>query len=301
MQNLLSLRKKTHKKFRCPIDMTEKNNSQTIIFTQVKNLSTVLDVGCGCGDLGIALDKMKSCKVYGIDNSIRHISQARKSESYEEVFNINLDENYGKMLNDYEDFFDCIILGDILEHLKNPQLVLCKLKKLLKDEGYFLISIPNFAHASMKADLLNNEFNFNCENEFINSQQIKFFTCKNLPSFLSDINIRVEKLKYTFKNLSGIKNTKSYSKLPTPIINYIFNNPHSFVKQYIIKAQKSDLSANEIFEINKEIFETSSNDIQKSYVFKETFKDAKNKIDLIKRHNFLIFLNSCIMRKTQIS
>lgn len=301
MQNLLTASTGRQKKFRCPVDMTEKNNSRTIIFTQVKNLSTVLDVGCASGELGITLNKMKSCKVYGIDNCIRHITTARKSGAYEEVFNINLDENYGKMLNDYEDFFDCIILGDTLQHLKNPQLALCKLKKLLKDDGYFLISVSNFAHASIKADLLNNEFRFSCENEFINMQPIKFFTCKNLPSFLADINIRIENLKFTYKNLAGIKNTKAYLNLPNTIINYIFSNPHSFVKQYIIKAQKSDLTQNNILEINKEIFELGTKDIKKSYLYKETYNEAKNKINLIKRHNFLILLNSCIMRKRRIS
>ena len=90
MQNLLTVNKKSRKKFRCPIDMSAKNNSQTILFTLVKNLSTVLDVGCASGEMGIALDKMKSCKVYGIDNSIRHIAAARNSGSYEEVFNMGI-------------------------------------------------------------------------------------------------------------------------------------------------------------------------------------------------------------------
>ena len=301
MGNSLLTGKKNSKKFRCPIDMTEKNNSDTILFTQVKNLATVLDVGCGAGNLGIALNKMKSCKVYGIDNSIRQIAAARSSGAYEEVFNINLDENYGKMLDDYNDFFDCIILGNTLQHLKNPQLLLGKLKKLLKDDGFMLISVPNFAHASTKAELLNNDFNYGYENVFLNMQPSKIFTGKNLPSFLSDINLRIENLKFTYKNLAGIKNTRSYSKLPCRIINYIFSNPHSFVKEYIIKTQKSDLTTNEIFDINKEIFDNSPDEIKKSFLYKETFRDAKRKIDLIKRHNLLIFLNSCIMKKKRIS
>lgn len=301
MQNLLTVNKKSRKKFRCPIDMSAKNNSQTILFTLVKNLSTVLDVGCASGEMGIALDKMKSCKVYGIDNSIRHIAAARNSGSYEEVFNINLDENYGKMLDDYNDTFDCIIIGDTLQQLKKPQLVLGKLKKLLKDDGFILISVPNFAHASLKADLLNNDCICTRENDFTGMQPVKIFTCKNLPSFLSDINLRIENLKFTFQNLAGIKNTKTYSRLPQNIINYIFSNPHSFVKQYIIKVQKSDLTTNEVFEINKEIFDGSNADIKKSFLYKETYRDSKHKIDLIKRHNFLIFLNSCIIKKRRIS
>ena len=301
MQNLLTVSKKPRKKFRCPINMSEKNNSQTIIFTLIKNLTTVLDVGCASGELGIALDKMKSCKVYGIDNSIRHIATARSCGSYEEVFNINLDENYGKMLDDYNEFFDCIIIGDTLQHLKNPQLVLGKLKKLLKEDGCMLISVPNFAHASIKGDLLNNDCTSCRDNDFINMQPMKIFTCKNLPSFLSDINLRIDNLKFTYKNLAGIKNTKTYSKLPDNIINYIFHNPHSFVKQYILKVQKSDLTTNDVFEINKEIFAQSENDIKKSYLYKETYHDSKHKIDLIKRHNFLIFLNSCIIKKKRLS
>lgn len=292
------IKNKSKKNFRCPIDMTEKNKSQTIIFTQVKNLSTVLDVGCGEGELGITLNKMKSCKVYGIDNNSKKISIARKTETYEEIFNINLDENYGTMLKDYEDFFDCIILGDILEHLKHPQLVLRKLKKLLKDEGYILVSVPNVAHANVKAALLNNEFYLK-EEGFINENQLKFFTYKTLPSFFSDLNFRIENLKYTFSDLYSCRDFNIYSNLPNDIIKYIFHTPHSFVQKYIIKAQKSDLSTKAVFDINQDFFNNSKKEIYKSYVYKDIYKKSKKQINLIKRYNFLLFINSCIIKNNK--
>jgi len=42
-----------------------------------------------------------------------------------------------------ESSFDTIIVGEVLEHLENPSALLREAKKVLKDDGILLISIPN--------------------------------------------------------------------------------------------------------------------------------------------------------------
>ena len=49
-------------------------------------------------------------------------------------------------LSKYEGHFDCIIFADVLEHLVYPKEVLAKLKSLLKEDGFILVSIPNVRH-----------------------------------------------------------------------------------------------------------------------------------------------------------
>ena len=63
-------------------------------------------------------------------------------------------------LDQYTSYFDRIILADVLEHLVDPMEVLRKLSKLLKNDGKFLIDIPNIAHSSIKYNLLKNNFNY---------------------------------------------------------------------------------------------------------------------------------------------
>ena len=48
--------------------------------------SSVLDVACGTGKLSIALKKQKSCRVVGIDLSLRMLNFARKSNPSNDIF-----------------------------------------------------------------------------------------------------------------------------------------------------------------------------------------------------------------------
>ena len=62
-----------------PIDITNKNSSQTIIYDFISYKSCVLDVGCACGDLGIVLNKNKKCTVYGMEFDIKSIQIALRA------------------------------------------------------------------------------------------------------------------------------------------------------------------------------------------------------------------------------
>lgn len=44
----------------------------------------------------------------------------------------------------YEDgFFDTIYMGQVLEHIRNPGIVLREIKRVLKDDGVFVLDVPN--------------------------------------------------------------------------------------------------------------------------------------------------------------
>ena len=43
----------------------------------------------------------------------------------------------------WNDSFDVILLADVIEHISNPGLVLAEAKKLLREEGKIVISVPN--------------------------------------------------------------------------------------------------------------------------------------------------------------
>lgn len=53
-----------------------------------------------------------------------------------------------------EEQFDCVIFGDVLEHLFDPWAVIEKVKPYIKHNGVILASIPNVAHISVLAPLL---------------------------------------------------------------------------------------------------------------------------------------------------
>ncbi|GMW03464.1 MAG: hypothetical protein AMXMBFR84_45980 [Candidatus Hydrogenedentota bacterium] len=98
----------------------------------------ILDCGCGGGELGRLLKQRGAQEVVGIEIVEKAWRIARR----------NLDDallgSVEEMELPYEDeHFDCIIFGDVLEHLVDPTAVLRKVSRVLKPGGSICISIPN--------------------------------------------------------------------------------------------------------------------------------------------------------------
>ena len=54
-------------KYKRELDLGMENNSLSLMFNHITENSVVLDVGCACGDLGVALKNIKYAEVYGLD------------------------------------------------------------------------------------------------------------------------------------------------------------------------------------------------------------------------------------------
>ena len=110
----------------------------------------ILDVGCGCGALMARVKGLyPKSEVWGI-------------ELVPEIAEIA--SHMGKILcGDVEkmelpwkkEYFDYVIMGDVLEHLMDPEIVLKRLQKYLKQGGgHIIVSMPNIKHYSVILPLL---------------------------------------------------------------------------------------------------------------------------------------------------
>lgn len=109
----------------------------------------ILDVGCGCGAL-IARVKgiYPNSEVWGIEL----VPKIAKIASH--IGKI-LCGDVEKMEFPWEkEYFDYIIMGDVLEHLMDPESVLKRLHKYLKQGGHIIVSMPNIKHYSVVLPLL---------------------------------------------------------------------------------------------------------------------------------------------------
>ena len=71
--------------------------------------------------------------------------------------------------------FDCVLFGDVLEHLFDPWAVIEKVKPYIKQNGVILASIPNVAHISVLAPLLAGNWTYT-EYGLLDKTHIRFFT-----------------------------------------------------------------------------------------------------------------------------
>jgi methionine biosynthesis protein MetW len=144
------------------------------VFDLVPEEAFVLDVGCSTGKLGEKLINEKNCRVFGIDFSPKSIKIASKRLNKAILF--DLDSGKLPFANNK---FDVIIFADVLEHIKRPDLVLKKFKKILKDDGLVIVSIPNIGYVSSRIRHLFGKWDY-YETGLMDKTHIRFFTFKTM-------------------------------------------------------------------------------------------------------------------------
>ena len=108
-------------------------------FKENQQETKILDIGCANGDFlaGLMLLGMKSA--HGIELNKEMAEVAKKRGISIEVGMFNSNSFKGQK-------FQCINLGDVLEHVPDPRLVLTDIKNLLDKEGILIISTPNIGN-----------------------------------------------------------------------------------------------------------------------------------------------------------
>lgn len=152
---------------------------------------TILDVGCASGRLGAALKKRQDCFVVGVEYEPEIANEAK--DLLDEVIVGDIEEKIGTLPSDY---FDCIVLADVLEHLRFPETVLQKLNRALKDTGIIVASIPNVRHWSVVRALLEGDWNYE-DAGILDRTHLRFFTRKSVLKIFADSGYAVTGLTHT--------------------------------------------------------------------------------------------------------
>lgn len=152
----------------------------------------VLELGCG---MGATLSKIK----YLYPNSyVCGIEIVDKVAYYANLLNPVKCADVETMEWDYEDnSFDYVIMGDILEHLRDPWSILNKVNKLVKTGGKIIISMPNVLHYSVILPLIiKGEFHYS-DAGILDTTHLKMWTKKEIVSLVEDSGFTIENISYS--------------------------------------------------------------------------------------------------------
>ena len=183
---------------------------------------------------GVRINKLPQnfhtlCTVLGHNISeqedVEHTSQTYLLTKY--------DNDWWDDFSQYKEKFDYIICGDVLEHLRFPQDTLKILKTYLKENGSIIASIPNIAHMSIKANLLVNDFTYTPLG-LLDETHIHLFTYKSIAEMLSNLGLKIENCEWTLQSKQAWQPNNPYPNLSKNIQQFLFNDWHSFVCQYVV-------------------------------------------------------------------
>lgn len=142
----------------------------------------VLDVGCGAGALGGTLREERGIEVAGVE--LFADAAARAAERLDDVIVADLDTL--AELPYPEGYFDTLIFGDVLEHLRDPHRLLRALRPYLAPDGAIVCSIPNVKHWSVVTPLLVQDRWRYEDAGLLDRTHVHFFTLEEIALMLAE-------------------------------------------------------------------------------------------------------------------
>jgi 2-polyprenyl-3-methyl-5-hydroxy-6-metoxy-1,4-benzoquinol methylase len=152
--------------------------------------SFVLDVGCSTGYLARGLVE-RGASVIGVEADPTAAAEARavcENVLVGDVETMELPFPAGS--------FDLVLCGDLLEHLRDPQAFLTRVRPLLRREGRLVLTTPNVANWALRLGLLFGRWTYT-DRGLLDRTHVHLFTRRTLEEALEAAGYRIAAFDFT--------------------------------------------------------------------------------------------------------
>ncbi|MBI3772485.1 MAG: class I SAM-dependent methyltransferase [Gammaproteobacteria bacterium] len=155
-----------------------------------KKLERILEIGCGEAGFAEAVKRLTGAEAWGLE-----LNQLAAGVAAERLDQLLLGDVISQMDNLPDQYFDCIVMNDVIEHLIDPEECLTRLKEKLVSGGVIVCSIPNVRHYT---NLYNMLFKKQWRYEdagILDRTHLRFFTEKSIREMFVRLGFNVQILK----------------------------------------------------------------------------------------------------------
>ncbi len=148
----------------------------------------ILDIGCGGGLLGGHLKTgREDRRIWGIEVIEEAAHEA--TQILDHVITGSVESCFP--LECAPETFDCIIFGDVLEHLVEPKKTLQAIRPYLTENGCVVVCVPNISHWSVIVQLLQGQFTYETAG-LLDATHLRFFTPSSFRQILLELGFGIE-------------------------------------------------------------------------------------------------------------
>jgi SAM-dependent methyltransferase len=220
------------------VDLSNRNNSHTLMVELVGGTKRVLDVGCATGYLAKALVE-RGCTVTGLEFDEGAAEEARPHLDrliVGDLETMDLAEAVG------DERFDVVVFGDVLEHLKDPLAALRKAKSVMAERGSVVASIPNIAHGSVRLALLAGRFDYQ-DLGLLDSTHVRFFTRSSVEDLFREAGMVPVDVRRTTAGFFDTPVPVQEGEFPPEVVDAVRADPEAETYQFVLKAVPDDADA----------------------------------------------------------
>lgn len=180
----------------------------------------ILEIGAGYGE---TLNYLKRVGVAKEVVGIELFKDNKNIEKYKDLDAFFFGDIQTLDTSKFENYFDMIILADVLEHIAEPIPVLNKVKGLLKNEGEIIVSMPNIRHYSSFFKIFV-KGNFQYEDSGIfDYTHMRFYCKKNMEALFLKAKFSIKKHESSIKNYKGKSMAKFFNFITFGFLEEFFS------------------------------------------------------------------------------
>jgi SAM-dependent methyltransferase len=217
------------------------NEGNPFVAAQVpRNARRILDIGCGCGDMGAFLKTlMPELWIEGITSNPLEADKAAAALDRVHIFDVEKEPPA-----DLHAGFDCLLFSHVLEHLREPAQTVLRLLPFLVPGGTLVIAVPNILEWRTRLRLLSGDFTY-ADYGILDRTHLKFFTFDSADQELLSSEIRnrlieIRKLGDGAVPLGRLRRLKMLDRFAQIIDGMgVACCPNLFSQQVVIVARKA--------------------------------------------------------------
>jgi 2-polyprenyl-3-methyl-5-hydroxy-6-metoxy-1,4-benzoquinol methylase len=221
----------TENRYEAPIDLSV-DNAHTRVLRLVGEGKQVLELGCAAGHMSRFLVTERGCTVTAVERDEEAAAEARKVVSrliLGDLDTLELSEALPGAR------FDAILCADVLEHLKDPVRVLRGLRPLVAPGGFLVASVPNIAHVSVLAELLEGRFRYRPLG-LLDETHLRFFTRDSLLASFEQGGFDVTHLERLPLEPEATEFRTDLGRFPAELARLLRAHDESTTYSFILKA-----------------------------------------------------------------
>jgi precorrin-6B methylase 2/glycosyltransferase involved in cell wall biosynthesis len=201
----------------------------------------VVDVGCGAGALG---ERYKRVNPHGRYLGIECVPEAAELAAHrlDRVAVGDVEELDAAALGLEEGSVDCLVYGDVLEHLYDPWALLKRHASWLRPDGMVLACVPNIQHWSVLVQLLRGQWQYQREG-LLDWTHVRFFTLEGVAQLFAQAGLQVFDVQTRQATGSGT-DFQQFQQLLSPAVRALGLDANQFAAQtatlqYVVRALRA--------------------------------------------------------------
>jgi SAM-dependent methyltransferase len=138
-----------------------------------------------------------------------------------------------------DESYDVVVLGDVLEHLRDPLPALRQAVRKLKPTGVVVTSLPNVAHGDVRMALMNGRFRY-AQTGLLDRTHVRFFTLETIRQLLQEAGLVVVETKRVVVPLFQSELGVTRDEVSHHTLDELHVDPEVESYQYVMKSVRDN-------------------------------------------------------------